>query len=237
MRKCRLAAPLTSQSWSPRFKPSNGRAAPGTKTGQRNTSVMTYFPTWKGGKRMERLRHYFHADMAALLETDRHVLRWTTEVQAFQFDDDGRDIHFTPNFQVTELSGTRFIRLVRETDFKAARRNERHELLKQQFGDMGMQFDVLSDVQLAAHPHLQTARDILFHRYRDVPDEMVHRLGALAAAGPPPTLGELHVEVGGDELGWEQLLSLVAQGHVDVDLAYGLTPDTPVVACMLKGHL
>jgi hypothetical protein len=185
---------------------------------------------------MERLRHYFHANMAALLETDPDVLYWTTEVDAYRFQHRGRDIVFIPSFQVEDVGGTRVIRLVRAQERASLRSQEHHRLLRRLFRQRGMEFDVLSDAELASHPRLRSAKEILFHRYWDVPDDLPYQVAIMAASHPPATLGELHERLGGGAVVWEQVLSLVAQGFVELEARPGLTAETGIRACKMKGH-
>ncbi|MBV8458433.1 MAG: hypothetical protein JO122_17665 [Acetobacteraceae bacterium] len=52
----------------------------------------------------------------------------------------------------------------------------------------------------------------------------------------PETLGELHECLGRDRATWEQLLSLVANGHIEIDLDDGLHLSATLLACRVRGY-
>lgn len=70
MRKLRLGAECPKESWSPRFAAPKSEPKPVEDRRLKDTPRMSFVATWKGGKRMIGLAHYFHADMAYMAEAD-----------------------------------------------------------------------------------------------------------------------------------------------------------------------
>lgn len=183
---------------------------------------------------MEKLRQYFHVDMAVLLETDPEVAAWTTDCQPLPYLMGGRQLSFVPDIWVAERTGGhRAIRLVWSDD-PEVRMSERNRCLAEEYRVRGVAFEVVTSGELAAHPRLKAAKHILFHRYWDCPGDLPLAVAAMAG-DPPRTLGDLQQNLGGQEETWPQILSLVAQGRVEVDLGGGLGPETGVLACRMEG--
>lgn len=236
MRMCNLSLQQPVKSWSPQFKVRKTKPKP-EPVGQRNTSVMSHFPTWKGTFRMERLRHYFHVDLASILEVDPEVRHWTADVKPYQFQVGDRAISYRPSFLVTTEATKQALRLVRAGNRKAIATSERHQMLADLFDEIGIEFIVLTDADVRESPRLPVAKEILFHRYPGVPDEIPMAIAAMALAGAPKTLGELEARLG--EPGpatWTLVCAAVAEGLVDIDLDAGLSRNTAVLACKLKGY-
>lgn len=195
---------------------------------------MAYFPTWKGGRRMERLHHYFHEDMAFLLEADHEVTYWTADAEPIDLEyDDGEVRPFRHSFRAETRGGLRLIRL----------RDESHPLTKQPrtrarpVEMLGVRCEFYGKAALAGHPRLRTSKEILFHRPRPWTPELPHRVATMAAMEHPDTLGGLHLRLGHSEVAFEDLVSLVAQGFIDVDLDFPVGPAMPVLACNARGYL
>lgn len=206
-------------------------AAEPAKTGQRDTSIVSYFPTIKGGLRMERLRHYAHRSMAVLLETDPEVVFWTTEGEPLSLEDEGE---FQPNFFVRERQRNLTLRIVRKELLPESRKAERHRFVKERYGEKGVIFQVFTEELLQADARVQVAEEILWHRPWDVPPAVVFEVG-LMASDPPGTLGLLHSRLGGAEETWPLVVALIAQGLIEVGLPDRLDGSTEVRACRTKG--
>ncbi|MBI5162841.1 MAG: hypothetical protein HY985_02950 [Magnetospirillum sp.] len=233
MRKFTLS-PASEDKRPPRFaitKDPNKKAI----TGQQNTSVMSFFPTIKGDKRMEALRHYFHCDFATLLEADAEVLYWTTEAQMLEFEHEGKQVKFKPNFHIEERRGPRAVRLVSSHSLARQRQTERHGLIREKYAAQGVAFTVLTDEDVAGDPRLDAAKEIFYYRCWPWPDGLVLDLVSFAATAHPKNLGDLHVWMGGSRNAWAQLIALVAHGVVEIDLNSELSPDTPVISCKVGG--
>ena len=156
MRPCRidLAMPLPRV----RAKPCVAPQPAADKAGQRNTSVVSYFPTRKSGWRMERLRHYAHGSLAALVETDPQILKWTTEADPLSV---GTGWGFTPDFWVLERDRRAAIRVVRAARLKNARHDERHHSVRDAYARLGIAFEVRTEEDITADPRLSVAEEIL----------------------------------------------------------------------------
>lgn len=230
MRACRIdiATPARRIRVKPRLPPQPAA----DRAGQRNTSVVSYFPTRKGGWRMERLHHYAHRSLAALLETDPQVLRWTTEAEPLAMED-GRE--FTPSFWVVGSRHCTAIRVLRADRLRGARHDERHRAVRDAYGRLDVAFEVRTEEDVKADPRLSVAEEILWHRPWDVPAGMSLQVGTMAAA-PPATLGELHTRLGGAAETWPLMIALVAQGFIELEDAERLDTATRVLACRMRGH-
>ncbi len=203
------------------------------KAGQRKTSIVSYFPTRKGGSRMERLRHYAHRSLAALLETDPQVLKWTTETETLVL---GERWSFTPSFWVVEHHRHVAIRVLRAGILKNARNEERHHAVRGAYGRLGVAFEVRTEEDVKTDPRLSVAEEILWHRPRDIPAGMALQVGTMAAA-PPATLGELHARLGGAADTWPLMIAMVAQGRIELENTDCLDAETRVLACRMRGHV
>ena len=227
MRSCRIgrSAPELRVRAKPRSKPdpTTSRAS----LGQRNTTVMSYFPTCKGGLRMESLRHFAHRSLATLLETDPEVVQWTTEIAPVQV---ACDRAFTPNFLVTERHRQVAIRVLRTEQLASARREERHQMVETACARMGMAFEVRTEEDIKNDPWLPMAEEILWHRPHDVPQEVLIKVGAMASA-PPSTLGLVHDLLGGGQATWPVVISLIARGCIEIQRAGRLCAATRVLSC------
>ena len=230
MRACRID--LVTPARRVRAKPRVAPQPVADKAGQRNTSVVSYFPTRKGGWRMERLRHYAHRSLAALLETDPRVLRWTTEAESLALGD---GLKFTPSFWVVGSRHCTAIRVLRADRLKGARHEERHRAVRDAYGRLDVAFEVRTEEDIEADPRLPVAEEILWHRPRDVPAGMSLRVDTMAAA-PPATLGELHARLGGAAGTWPLVIALVAQGCIELESTDRLDAGTRVLACRMRGH-
>ena len=197
---------------------------------------MAYFPTVKGWQRMERLRHYFHLDMASLLEADPDVRTWTTAVDALHLESEPNGQGFTPAFRAQGADQIRYIHLV-DRPVKSRARIERHAALRKQCRKQGMSFEVLTREQVEAHPRLKTSRDILFYRPFEWPPELPVRTSAVAAVARPKTLGDLHRGLGGGSTLWPQLLSLVSLGYITVDMGTPVGPAIIIRSVSPSGYL
>lgn len=184
---------------------------------------------------MERLRHYFHIDLATILEADRAVLKWTTELKPYQLRADDEEISFRPHFLVTNTTGETAICLMRGR--KRRRPSMWQQLLGHAFAHVGMSFTVLAEQEVAEDPRLPTAKEILFNRYRDLPEEIPLAVATMELDQPPETLGDLADRLGPPEVEtWNLVCCLVANRHVEIDLESGLTRKTPIVALALRSN-
>lgn len=234
MRKCLLGAQPLDVGLRPKFAKRPRPEKQAEVSGQQKTSVMSYFPSWKGGRRMEKLRHYSHIHLATVLEVDPEVERWTTDVQPIEYIEDGKPHTYTANFWCLEPGGIRVIRILREETKPESKGAEQHRRVRAEYGTRGIFYEVVTEDEVATDPRLRAAQHILFHRYWDVPESLALDVASMSS-NPPATLGALHIRLGGRSETWPQLLSLVAQGFVDVDLGTKLGPEMSVIACKMKG--
>ena len=231
MRKLRLCAESPKGSWSPRFSIAKPKATPAEDERLHRTPFMSWFPTWKGGRRMVGLAHYFHVDMATLAEADPDCTEWDVDSTPFPYakDDDVR--YFVPDFVLRMRAGVRLVRLVHgpEVDETYDRRQRKEPALPEPRD--GVTFERYTRAQLHRHPRLRASRDILYHRRRHLPQELPLQVAGMFAMRPFDTLGELHSRLGGTDETWFDVLSLVAQGVVEVDMDQQLGPEMPVRSC------
>ncbi len=230
MRACRID--LATPARRVRVKPRVAPQPVADRAGQRNTSIVSYFPTRKGGWRMERLRHYAHRSLATLLETDPQVLTWTTEAEPLVLGDGWE---FTPSFRVAERGRHVAVHVLRAERLTDARHQERHRAVRDAYDRLDIAFEVRTEEDIKADPRLPVAEEILWHRPREVPAAMALQVGTMAAA-PPATLGELHARLGGAAATWPLVVALVARGCIELEGADRLNADTRVLACRMRGH-
>jgi hypothetical protein len=236
MRKCCLGTQMPKGSWTPAFTPKRALRSTQDNVGEKDTPIVAYFPTWKGGFRNERLRHYFHVDMARLLEADPNVEMWTTDFVALPLADDPSGRGFKPAFRVVGKDCIRFVHLI-DSPVKSGARRERHDVLRERCRTQGMIFEVLTRSEVEQHPRLATSREILFYRSLDTPPELPVMASAVMAVSGPLTLGELHKRLGGGFALWEQVVSLVGKGHIDVDMSMPLGPNMTILSVNPVGYL
>ena len=231
MRKCRLGATLPKRSWSPQFRVSDPRGSRTTELGARNTGVMSYWPTPKSPNRQERLRHYWHIDMAHLLDAWPWVVSWTAERDTVPLGD-GR-AQFTPDFQITTRDRAYALRLV---GGKESRPASKQCELREKCLEQGRELQFLAREEVCKHPHLPLARELFYFRNHDWPEDLPRRVSMVTECKHPATLGDLYQSLGEQNVTWEQLLSLVANGHIEIDLDDGLVPSAALLACRVQGY-
>lgn len=236
MRKHSLGAAAHSGSWSPRFKIAAERKPNTGKTGRKNTPFMSWFPTVKGEPRMEGLRHYFHKDMAMILDARPCVVAWTADTAPIRFEGSSGVLEFMPDFRVDEEDRTYWLRLLPPDTTRSEATAERHGAADDAYRSRGESLTVMTAEEVAAHPQLPTAREVFLNRGRDWPEELPGAVADTWGDDCPTTLGDIHASTGGGREAWLQLLSLVSLGHVLIDMDSGLDADTPVLACRLWGY-
>ena len=184
---------------------------------------------------MVGLAHYFHVDMATLAEMDPDCLEWDADRTPVQYADDDEAGYFVPDFVLRMRVGVRLIRLVHgpEVDATHGRRRKPEPILPEPRD--GLTFERYTRAQLRAHPRLPASRDILYHRPRHWPPELPMRVAGMFAMRAFATLGELHVRLGSSRDTWFDVLSLVAQGFVEVDMDRPLGLEMPVRSCFERG--
>lgn len=128
------------------------------------------------------------------------------------------------------------LRLLAGDDGQPRRAQQRRELRDRYLNQRGNELEFLAREEVRDHPHLPSARDLFFYRYHDWPDDLPRQASLLADQHRPETLGDLHDCLRPDNVTWEQLLSLVANGHVEIDLDGGLQPSVALLACRIQGY-
>ena len=234
MRSRRIGAVPPEGGWCPRFaRRQKTERKQSAEVGQRKTQVMSYFPTRKGQPRMERLRHYWHVGMAAMLEVDPQVRSWTTEVEAVRLIAADEPLQFTPHMWVSAREGYRALRLVDGGENARGRWLSRHGFLRDRYLQDGADLLVVTREEVEGHPLLKAANTILYYRRWEVPENYVLRVASIVD-DPPPTLGALHAELDPRQGSWPQILALVGQGLIEIEMSGRLDPEVPVVACLAR---
>lgn len=234
MHRIQLARP--GGSWSPGFEGTTGRKARADDTGRKNTLFMSYFPTVKGTLRMEGLRHYFHKDMALVLDARFTVTAWTAETRPIACECRRRPFDFTPDFLVDDIDGNYAVRLLQQGTTTSGRIVERHQAVDRAYRDEGRFLVVMTAEESSTHPYLPAAKALFDNRRHDWPDDLP---GAIAEAWEhecPITLRDIRDSMNGDRESWLQLLSLAALGYLHLDLSCPLDEETLVLACHAEGY-
>lgn len=234
MRKHSVGGQLLPGTWSPRFKLAPLKPPPTDERRRKKTLAMSYFPTVKT-REMVPLRHYFHVDMAYLLDAWPEVVAWTTDAPPLAVAQPGGDVAFTPDIVVTERDRAYALRLLDRGTKPSKARDERYRAIDAAYRERGGSLVVLTREELEAHPHLQAAKSLFYHRTRNWPADLPLALVAATGKVPPATLDDLLRLLGGGEAAWADILSLVAHGHIRVDLDAGLQPQAPVIALRVEG--
>ena len=196
---------------------------------------MSFVPTWKGGKRMVGLAHYFHADMAYLAEADPNCIFWDVDTSPIEYANDDEVTTFIPDLVLATRDGKRLVRLVDGSDREPGSKPGKTPEVP--LPREGMVFECYSRSQLSAHPRLKASRDILYHRIRRLAPELPLKVAGMFAMGGVDTLGDLQGRLGGGREIWFDVLALIGGGFVEVDMDHPLDVDMPVRACSYKGHL
>lgn len=234
MRKHSVGGQLRRGSWSPKFKLEPRKAPPADEHRRKKALVMSYFPSIKT-RRMVPLRHYFHVDMAYLLDAWPEVISWTVDAPPLVVPHLRSEIAFTPDLIVTERDRVYALRLLDRGVKPSKARDERYRTIDAAYRERGESLAVLTREELDDHPHLQAAKDLFYYRTRNWPADLPATIAAFANGALPGTLGDLHGLLGGGEEAWANLLSLVAHGFIHVDLDAGLRPPTPILALRVEG--
>lgn len=197
---------------------------------------MSYFPTVKGTPRMEGLRHYFHKDMALILDARPDVVEWTADTAPIVLGEGRRQTEFTPDFDVQEDHRTYSVRLLRSGTTASEAIAERHHTINAEYRKRGEALLVMTAAALTTHPHLPAALALFRNRGRDWPDDFPQTVAEAWADGCPTTLGRIQESIGGGRTAWTQLLSLASLGYLELDLDCPLDADMPVLACHFQGY-
>ena len=107
MRKNVLGAAMPKASWCPRFTTTTSPKARRAADQLDNGPTVSLMPSWKGTHRIIPLKHYFHADMAYILEADPDVLTWDTDVELIPYVEGGMEKLFAPSIRVEMRTGLR----------------------------------------------------------------------------------------------------------------------------------
>ncbi|WP_156963780.1 hypothetical protein [Muricoccus aerilatus] len=230
-RKCASFLPI--QHRSPKAAP---RAGGNAEAVPKATPTMVYFPTYKGGHRNERLRHYFHEDMAYLLEADPQVLRWTTEVEPIDvLHDDNQMRPFIPSMRAVTTRGVRMVKLAwgkRQPKRRSAKARRPRPV------DVdGLTYEFLMGEDLTVHPCLPASKEVIYHRPRETDPDLPCLAAAVFSESRPVTLGDLQERLGRKVAALEDLISLVAQGFIQVDLRCKVDAGMTVLGCRTQGYL
>ena len=245
MRKCHLGKPSARNPRDTEFKLPRAET-PKTnidKMGRPSNMVATYWPSRKGGFRMQLLRRYWHIKMPYLLDVWPHVHDWSSSVEMLPWEADGKKGEFTASFRVQEAACSYAVYLYEDgkpndgDEAKVAAREAKHERLALLFSERGDHLRFMSRSQLETHPHLESAKEIFYHRYWDWPNDLPRDVAVMVSRKEARTLGDLLGRVGGGDATWHQLLSLISNGHIDVDLDDGLGKHTAVTAARIEGHV
>jgi hypothetical protein len=244
MRKCLLGHKPTEKSWSPAYTlPKRTESKPKVdKYGRPTKMVATYWPRLKGGFSMELLRRYWHVKMPHLLDVWPHVVTWTSKVETVAYANEGRQCEFTPSFRVTESGGCYALYLYDDRKKAASEaslvaRATRHEFLSALFLARKERLLFMSRTEVESHPHLPAAQEIFYHRYWEWPAELPREIAVICSRENIPTLGDLLLRLGGGDFVWRQILSLIANGHIEIDLDAGLGDATPISTCRIQGFV
>lgn len=235
MRNCFIGIKPPGFKFNPKKLSKTARVPSETKLGQRDTSVVCYFPTIKGGMRMEKLRHYAHRDYAVILDTDPEVVSWTTEGVPIEFAFGGREMTFMPNFSVVTRARKRVVRLVRGEYLEESRRAERHRSAAAAYRNVGIDILVIAEESVKSDYRLENAELLHWHRVWELP-EALRVLVAGLAGNPPATLGDLQQLIGGGSDTWPFILSLIGRGYLETAGTGWIGPKTKVTACRMKGY-
>ncbi len=234
MRKHSVGGQLLPGTWSPRFKLAPPKPPPTDERRRKKTLAMSYFPSVKT-RGMVPLRHYFHVDMAYLLDAWPEVVAWTTDAPPLAVARPCGDIAFTPDIIVTERDRAYALRLLDRGTKPSKARDERYRAIDAAYRERGGSLVVVTREELEAHPHLQAAKSLFYHHTRNWPADLPFTVVAATGTTSLAILDDLHRLLGGSEVAWADILSLVAHGYIRVDLDAGLQPQTPILALQVEG--
>ena len=194
MRKNRLGKPSARNPQDYKFRlPSEDRPQPKTdKLGRPTKMVAAYWPSRKGGFRMQLLRRYWHVNMPYLLDVWPHVLDWSSSVETIAYEADGNKGEFTASFRVRETTGAYALYLYESgtpencTAEKEAAREARHERFASLFAERRDRLRFMSRAMLEGHPHLEAAKEIFYHRYWALPEDMPREVAFMVSREKSP---------------------------------------------------
>ena len=100
-----------------------------------------------------------------------------------------------------------------------------------------MTYEFLMGEELAVHPCLPASKDVIYHRPRETDPDLPCLAAAVFADRKPATLGDLQDLLGRNVAPFEDLISLVAQGFIQVDLRCKVDATMAVLGCCTQGYL
>lgn len=233
MRACQIGAKLPKGTWTPRKLQREARAKPASNNAAR---IVSYFPTIKGGRRMEPLYRGSHIALAYLLEADSSVVRWTTSTSSLQVIEEEGPRPFAPHFLVDDhdtVSEAIYVsRKPSDEESIEERVDARFSAVKAAYHAQSMRFRAYSEDELATHPYLKTAKDIYYYRCLDWP----HGLEIEVAASAARNLGELHRQLGETSKSWQWILTLIGNGFIEIPFGEPLDKTTSITRLNFQGY-
>jgi hypothetical protein len=231
MRKLSIGAARVRGSWSPAFKPK--RTTTKKKPRTSGWKPVSYFPSVKAGNEMMPLKRYSMRNMAFLLDAWPDVVAWESgHLEALQ-NDDGEDTGESADFLVRGKSRSYALSILDRG--RSARTEAADARLAELYGKLEIGYMSLTRKEVDEHPDLPAAKDLFYYRYWDRDDQLPFTVVTLFEENRSATLGSLHAGLGGGERKWAEILSLVANGHVEIDIGQGLNPATRVLDCRTRG--
>ena len=206
MRKHMLGSSPMAGSWSPRFARSTAARKDGAAI-DRSPREVSRFTTIKNGRRSIPLYDRVHIKLAYLLEADSAVLHWNT-AEAARSDD--MLLPDTVEFLARLVDGYQAIRVG-------------DPFPEEDAASLTIRGFTLYEVRrskLLLDQRVPTAETLIYYRSQPLPAGFVMAaILALSHRTPPQTLGQLQEQLGQFEPAWEQILTLVGTGHVQITLA------------------
>lgn len=192
------------------------------------------FPSMKAGS--VGARRYWYIDLFYLLDANPAVVSYTTDTRTVTFTCDGIERTHRPDVEADVGSRRVAISLLLESEAAHPDNAAAAALLSTFYAERGMEFRVITDTELKSPPRLENAKTLFRHRHLPMPSEMGLALATAIAQGPLPTLGAVHEALNGSGEALVALLSLVANGFIEVDLDVPLGASTPIVRILGNGR-
>ena len=190
-------------------------------------------PSLKAG--LVGVTRHWHQDLPLLLDADPTVVAFTADTTRVTFEFEGEERTFRPDLEVEYRSGRVAIAILTEAEAAEPVNVATAVVLRTFYAGRGMGFRMVTERDLKAQPQLDNARALFRHRHLTVSMEKSFLLAKAVAEGHAATLGDLHQALGGDTAAWAALLTLAAQGCIEVNLDAPLDASNPVLRVTGRG--
>lgn len=205
--------------------PSSGHSRAREVVHKSNCGHPRKFPSLKCRK-MFHLESGPERDRATIHEIDPSVIYFQEQPFKFEYEMDGKIRCFFPDFIVHRDDGAIVVEEVKPAS-KVAENKQRFDIERRAFEQMGWEFKVVTEAEMAQDSRLENSKKLLKYR-RNINSTVLRELVLELLRKESQTGRELIRQI--SDLSEKKLLTLQSHGFISADLSSPLTLDSRYVA-------